>query len=230
MELKYPRISSGIKFIYASWWCSLLSVVAGIISTMLAWSAMRSNMDVWIAMGLETVLYGLQVVGFCRAAKEDKRYKRVYYMLVAELIIAAVVLVVTIMQYYLLFIICGIVGGLVCAVLEPLRLYLFVKYTEDLVQQNGDAGVNGYTRVIRNCYIICYGGVFAGGFVTGMESLFWLGMILVIAAVFSALALYIFYGIFLCKTNDFFKKLEKTERNTSWEEFNSQQLERLFFK
>ena len=46
----------------------------------------------------------------------------------------------------------GIIGGLTCMVLEPLRLCLFVKYTEELVRENGDAGVDGYYKTIRNCF------------------------------------------------------------------------------
>ena len=156
-------------------------------------------------------MYGLQIVGLYKAGKDKKQYKKVFFMLLAELLIAAAVILATVMQSYVLILLIGVIGGLACAVLEPLRLCLFVKYTEELVRENGDAGVDGYYKTIRNCFFISYGGVIIGSIIMGMEVIIWLGVLLIVVAMFSALASFIFYGIFLHNTNGFFKTLEKTE-------------------
>ena len=96
-------------------------------------------------------------------------------------------------------------------VLEPLRLCLFVKYTEELVRENGDAGVDGYYKTIRNCFFVAYGGILIGSFITAMEVLTWLGVLLIVASMFSVIAMFVFYGIFLRNTNRFFKTLRVTE-------------------
>lgn len=220
MELKYPKLSSGIKLMYASWWCSLLGVVLGLVSGLIALVVTESLLIALAASGLELVMYVLQVIGLHKAGKDDKRYKKPFYMLVTELAFTVILLAVLWVESFVLLILLGIIGGLTCAILEPLRLYLFVKYTEDLVQQNGDAGVSGYTKTIRTCFIICYGGILIGSFITGMEILTWLGILLIAIAFFSALALFIFYGVFLHNTNAFFKTLEKPAETTPWDEFN----------
>lgn len=215
MELKYPKISSGIKLMYAAWWCALIGAIVGFVTGIVAAFAgtgvallVASVLELAAAV-VELVVYVLQLAGLYKAAKDDGRYKKVFYMLLAELLIAAAVIVAALIQSYVLIFLVGIVGGLTCMVLEPLRLCLFVKYTEELVQENGDAGVKGYYKAIRNCIFVAYGGVIAGSIIAALEVLTWMGVVLIIVAMFSALAIVIFYGIFLHNTNKFFKALEK---------------------
>ena len=213
MELKYPKISIGIKLMYISWWCTVLGVVVGFVGGFTAiFAGMGLIVLLELAAGIfELLTYGLQLVGLYKAGKDEERYKKPFFMLVAELIIAVAAIVAIVAKSYVLLLVIGFVGGLTCAVLEPLRLCLFVKYTEELVRENGDAGVDGYYKIIRNCFFITYGGMIIGSIITAMEILSWLGILLIIVAMFSVLACYIFYGIFLHKTNKFFKTLETTE-------------------
>lgn len=211
MDLKYPRISKGIKLMYAGWWCTVLGAVAGLVG---GFASIFAGLGLIVflelaAGGLELLMYGLQLVGLYKAGKDEERYKKVFYMLLAELLIAVAAIVAVLTKSYVLIFVVGFAGGLTCAVLEPLRLCLFVKYTEELVRENGDAGVNGYYKTIRNCFFIAYGGTIIGSIITAMEFLSWLGILLIIIAMFSFVASYIFYGIFLHKTNKFFKTLEK---------------------
>ena len=213
MELKYPKISSGIKLVYAGWWCTLLGVVASLVGGFAAiFAGVGFVILVELAAGvLELLVYGLQVAGLYKAGKDEARYKKLFYMLVTELLIAAAVIVATLLQSYGLIALIGIIGGLTCMVLEPLRLCLFVKYTEELVRENGDAGVDGYYKTIRNCFFVAYGGILIGSFITAMEVLTWLGVLLIVASMFSVIAMFVFYGIFLRNTNRFFKTLRVTE-------------------
>lgn len=213
MELKYPKISSGIKLMYVSWWCTLLGVVASLVGGFAAiFAGVGFVILVELAAGvLELLVYGLQVAGLYKAGKDEVRYKKLFYMLVTELLIAAAVIVATLLQSYVLIALIGIIGGLTCMVLEPLRLCLFVKYTEELVRENGDAGVDGYYKTIRNCFFVAYGGILIGSFITAMEVLTWLGVLLIVASMFSMIAMFVFYGIFLRNTNRFFKTLRVTE-------------------
>ena len=213
MELKYPKISSGIKLMYVSWWCTLLGVVASLVGGFAAiFAGVGFVILVELAAGvLELLVYGLQVAGLYKAGKDEARYKKLFYMLVTELLIAAAVIVATLLQSYVLIALIGIIGGLTCMVLEPLRLCLFVKYTEELVRENGDAGVDGYYKTIRNCFFVAYGGILIGSFITAMEVLTWLGVLLIVASMFSMIAMFVFYGIFLRNTNRFFKTLRVTE-------------------
>lgn len=213
MELKYPKISSGIKLMYAGWWCTLLGVVASLVGGFVAiFAGVGFVIFVELAAGiLELLVYGLQVAGLYKAGKDDTRYKKVFYMLVTELLIAAAVIVAILLQSYVLIALIGIIGGLTCMVLEPLRLCLFVKYTEELVRENGDAGVDGYYKTIRNCFFVAYGGILIGSFITAMEVLTWLGVLLIVVSMFSVIAMFVFYGIFLRNTNRFFKTLRVTE-------------------
>lgn len=213
MELKYPKLSSGIKLMYASWWCILLGVVVGLVGGFASiFAGVGLIIFLELAAGiLELLTYGLQVVGLYKAGKDEERYKKVFYMLLTELLIAVAAIVVIFTKSYVLIFLVGFVGGLTCAVLEPLRLCLFVKYTEELVRENGNAEVDGYYKIIRNCFFISYGGVIIGSIITALEALTWFGVLLIVAAMFSVIAGYIFYGIFLHKTNKFFKTLEKTE-------------------
>ena len=217
MELKYPKISSGIRLMYVAWWCALIGAVAGFfIAIVAAFAGTDAALLVAgvmeLAAGvLELGVYGLQLVGLYKAGKDVKRYKKVFFMLVTELVIAVAVIVAIVAQSYVLILLTSFVGGLACAVLEPLRLCLFVKYTEELVQENGDAGVKGYYKAIRNCFFAALGGVIIGSIIVAMEVLSWLGFVLIVVAMFCALATVIFYGIFLHNTNKFFKTLEKTE-------------------
>ncbi|MBP3578940.1 MAG: hypothetical protein J6K15_12590 [Lachnospiraceae bacterium] len=213
MELKYPKISSGIKLIYVSWWCTLLGVVASLVEGFAAIFAGGGFVIlVELAAGvLELLVYGLQVAGLYKAGKDEERYKKLFYMLVTELLIAATVIVAILLQSYMLIALIGIIGGLTCMVLESLRLCLFVKYTEELVQENGDAGVDGYYKTIRNCFFVAYGGILIGSFITAMEVLTWLGVLLIVVSMLSVIAMFIFYGIFLRNTNRFFKTLRVTE-------------------
>ena len=213
MELKYPKISSGIKLVYAGWWCTLLGVVASLVGGFAAiFAGVGFVILVELAAGvLELLVYGLQVAGLYKAGKDDERYKKVFYMLVTELLIAVAVILATLLQSYVLIALIGIIGGLTCMVLEPLRLCLFVKYTEELVRENGDAGVDGYYKTIRNCFFVAYGGILIGSFITAMEVLTWLGVLLIVVSMFSVIAMFVFYGIFLRNTNRFFKTLRVTE-------------------
>ena len=213
MELKYPKISSGIKLVYAGWWCTLLGVVASLVGGFAAiFAGVGFVILVELAAGvLELLVYGLQVAGLYKAGKDEARYKKVFYMLVTELLIAVAVIVATLLQSYVLIALIGIIGGLTCMVLEPLRLCLFVKYTEELVRENGDAGVDGYYKTIRNCFFVAYGGILIGSFITAMEVLTWLGVLLIVVSMFSVIAMFVFYGIFLRNTNRFFKTLRVTE-------------------
>ena len=214
MELKYPKISIGIKLMYASWWCALLGVVAGLVGGVAVATFAEAGIVILLELAagiLELLMYGLQIVGLYKAGKDKKQYKKVFFMLLAELLIAAAVILATVMQSYVLILLIGVIGGLACAVLEPLRLCLFVKYTEELVRENGDAGVDGYYKTIRNCFFISYGGVIIGSIIMGMEIIIWLGLLLIVVALFSALALFIFYGIFLHNTSKFFKILKETD-------------------
>lgn len=213
MELKYPKISSGIKLMYVSWWCTLLGVVASLVGGFAAiFAGVGFVILVELAAGvLELLVYGLQVAGLYKAGKDEARYKKLFYMLVTELLIAAAVIVATLLQSYVLIALIGIIGGLTCMVLESLRLCLFVKYTEELVRENGDAGVDGYYKTIRNCFFVAYGGILIGSFITAMEVLTWLGVLLIVASMFSMIAMFVFYGIFLRNTNRFFKTLRVTE-------------------
>ncbi len=213
MELKYPKISSGIKLVYVSWWCTLLGVVASLVGGFAAiFAGVGFVILVELAAGvLELLVYGLQVAGLYKAGKDEARYKKLFYMLVTELLIAVAVIVATLLQSYVLIALIGIIGGLTCMVLEPLRLCLFVKYTEELVRENGDAGVDGYYKTIRNCFFVAYGGILIGSFITAMEVLTWLGVLIIVASMFSVIAMFIFYGIFLRNTNRFFKTLRVTE-------------------
>ena len=213
MELKYPKISSGIKLMYAGWWCTLLGAVAGFVGGLAAiFAGAGFAILVELAAGiLELLVYGLQVAGLYKAGKDEARYKKLFYMLVTELLIAVAVIVATLLQSYVLIALIGIIGGLTCMVLEPLRLCLFVKYTEELVRENGDAGVDGYYKTIRNCFFVAYGGILIGSFITAMEVLTWLGVLLIVASMFSVIAMFVFYGIFLRNTNKFFKTLKITE-------------------
>jgi len=215
MELKYPKLSSGIKLMYAGWWCILLGIVASLVG---GFTAIFAGMGLVILLELaagisELLTYGLQLVGLYKAGKDEERYKKPFFMLVAELIIAVAAIVAIVAKSYVLLLVIGFVGGLTCAVLEPLRLCLFVKYTEELVRENGDAGVDGYYKIIRNCFFVTYGGIIIGSIITAMEFLSWLGILLIIASMFSVIIGYVFYGIFLHRTNKFFKTLEPTERN-----------------
>lgn len=220
MELKYPEISSGIKLVYVSWWCTLLGVVASLVGGFVAiFAGVGFVIFVELAAGiLELLVYGLQVAGLYKAGKDDTRYKKVFYMLVTELLIAAAVIVAILLQSYVLIALIGIIGGLTCMVLEPLRLCLFVKYTEELVRENGDAGVDGYYKIIRNCFFVAYGGILIGSFITAMEVLTWLGVLLIVASMFSVIAMFVFYGIFLRNTNRFFKTLRVTEVENIYDE------------
>lgn len=213
MELKYPKLSSGIKLMYASWWCTLLGIVVGLAGNFTAiFAGLGLIIFLELAAGiLELFTYGLQFVGLYKAGKDEERYKTIFYMLLTELLIAVALIVAMFTQSYVLIFFIGVVGGLTCMVLEPLRLCLFVKYTEELVRENGDAGVDGYYKIIRNCFFITYGGIIVGSIITAMEFLSWLGILLIIASMFSIIAGYIFYGIFLYKTNKFFKTLKETE-------------------
>ena len=198
MELKYPKISIGIKLMYISWWCTVLGVVAGFVGGFTAiFAGMGLIILLELAAGiLELLTYGLQLVGLCKAGKEEERYKKPFYMLLAELLIAVAVIVAIVAKSYVLIFVVGFAGGLACAVLEPLRLCLFVKYTEELVRENGDAGVDGYYKIIRNCFFITYGGMIIGSIITAMEILSWLGILLIIVAMLSILVVYIFYFCF----------------------------------
>ena len=213
MELKYPKLSVGIKLMYISWWCALIGAVVGFVGGIAsAFAGAGLAVVVELAAGvLELLLYGLQLAGLYKAGKDEERYKKVYYMLLTELLIAVVLIAVMFTQSYVLIFGVGVIGGLVCLVLEPLRLCLFVKYTEELVRENGDAGVDGYYKAIRNCLFISYGGVVIGSIITALEVIQWLGVLLIVVAMLSALACCIFYGIFLHNTNKFFKTLEKAE-------------------
>lgn len=213
MELKYPKISSGIKLVYVSWWCTLLGVVASLVEGFAAiFAGVGFVILVELAAGvLELLVYGLQVAGLYKAGKDEARYKKLFYMLVTELLIAAAVIVAILLQSYMLIALIGIIGGLTCMVLESLRLCLFVKYTEELVRENGDAGVDGYYKTIRNCFFVAYGGILIGSFITAMEVLTWLGVLLIVVSMFSVIAMFVFYGIFLRNTNRFFKTLRVTE-------------------
>ena len=217
MELKYPKLSVGIKLMYASWWCALIGAVAGFVGGIASAFAgigvallAAVVLEFTVAI-LELVVYGLQVAGLHKAAKDAGQYKTVFHMLVTELVISAVLIVVLLIQSYMLLIVVGVVGGLICAVLEPLRMCLFVKYTEELVQENGDAGVKGYYKAIRNCFFIALGGILVGSVIDALEVASWIGFLLIVVAMFSALACWILYGVFLHNTNKFFKTLEKTE-------------------
>jgi len=219
MELKYPKLSSGIKLVYASWWCMLLGAIVGLVGGIATLSA-EAVVIVFVelaALVLELLVYGLQVPGLYKAGKDDARYKKLFFMLIAELLIAVAVFAAVLSLSYELIFWVGVIGGLACAVLEPLRYGLFVKYTEELVRENGDAGVAGYYKAIRNCFFICYGGIIIGSIITAMEFLGWLGVLLIIVAFFSGLAVFILYGIFLRNTNRFFKDLKQTEQDTSEE-------------
>ena len=218
MELKYPRLSVGIKLMYVSWWCALIGAVVGFVGGMAsAFAGVASGSLLVVSvlelavMLVEFLVYGLQLAGLYKAAKDAKQYKKVFFMLVAELLIAVAAFAAVLSLNYVLMFGVGIIGGLICAVLEPLRLCLFVKYTEELVQENGDAGVKGYYKAIRNCIFVSLGGVIIGSIIAAAESLFWLGLVLIVVAMFSALAVLILYGIFLHNTNKFFKTLEKTD-------------------
>lgn len=214
MELEYPKISTGIKLMYAGWWCTVLGIVIGLVGGFAAiFAGMGLIILLELAAGiLEFLMYGLQLVGLYKAGKEEERYKKVFYMLLAELLIAAAAIMAILTKSYVLIFVVGFFGGLACVVLEPLRLCLFVKYTEELVRENGDDRVDGYYKIIRNCFFIAYGGMIIGSIITAMEMLSWLGILLIIVAMFSVIASYIFYGIFLHKTNSFFKTLEKTRQ------------------
>ncbi len=213
MELKYPKLCSGIKLMYASWWCILLGIVAGFVG---GFAAIFAGLGLIILLELaagifELLTYGLQFGGLYKAGKDDERYKKPFYMLLIELLIAVALIVAMFTQSYVLIFFIGVVGGLTCMVLEPLRLCLFLKYTEELVRENGDAGVDGYYKIIRNCFLAAYGGVILGSIIMALEILMWLGILLIAMAMFSAIGSYIFYGIFLHRTNKFFKTLEKQE-------------------
>ena len=223
MELMYPKLSSGLKKMYASWWLALLGGIVGIIISIIS-AVTLTGESLFATMAtsvVEIVVYALQVAGLYQAGKEENRYKKVFFMLVTELIIAVVLLVAVFTEAFLLIALVGVIGGLACAVLEPLRLCLFVKITEELVQQNGDAGVAGYYKAIRNCFFFCYGGILIGGIITGLEVVEWLGVLLVVAAVLCSLAVCFLYVFFLHNANKFFKTLEKPKNAEQWEESNS---------
>ena len=129
MELKYPKISIGIKLMYISWWCTVLGVVVGFVGGFTAiFAGMGLIILLELAAGiLELLTYGLQLVGLYKAGKDEERYKKPFYMLLAELLIAVAAIAAIVTKSYVLIFVVGFAGGLACAVLEPLRLCLFVK-------------------------------------------------------------------------------------------------------
>ena len=78
MELKYPKVSSGLKLMYASWWLALLSGIASfIVGIISAVTFTEEGVFVTLLSAVaEMVVYALQVAGLYQAGKEEKRYKK----------------------------------------------------------------------------------------------------------------------------------------------------------
>ncbi len=225
MELKYPKLSSGIKAIYVSWWFSFIGGVFGIACVFLTIFFFHALIGILLAtvigVVVEVVAYVLQIIGLYKASRDEDRYKKVFYMLLTELAFSVGMCIALIIKSNILFMVIGILGGLTCLVLEPLRLCLFVKYTEALVLENGDSRVKGYYKLLRNGMILLYAIAILAGIIMSIN-LLRLGALAEIATMLCTLAVFVLYAVFLHKTNKFFKTVEKPKPEESFLEFSAE--------
>ena len=205
MEWKYPKIRSGMKLVYASWWLEFLT---GILETIFNFALAQGNGGLFgtiLTLVFGMVVYVLLIAGLYQAKKEEQGYKKVLYLLLAELIVAVVTVSLDVENMMILF----IVLTLLTALLETLRICLFVKVTEKLVDREGDAGVAGYYKVIKVCYIVIYLGTTLttlGIFVPFLEKI---ANVLIIPVMLCSLAAGVWYVLFLHNVTKFFHSYKK---------------------
>lgn len=215
MELKYPKISSGLKMMYASWWVKFIGgLLEAALSLMTAVTGMGVLLSFLISLVIDGIVYVLLIGGIYKAGKEEQRYKKVLLLYIAA-IAAGLLILVPVVQTNL---VCAMVLAILVMLLEGVRICLFVKITEELVKKEGDAGVAGYYKVMVGCYI----GV---GIATICETLSAVvpaldaieGVMAIILMICGAIA-GILYILFLYNTNKFFKTLEKPKPANPWED------------
>jgi len=216
MELKYPKLCSGLKMMCASWWISIAgSMLGGMLSAVIAliivlYESMIAVIAAFVVLfAIEIAIYGLQVAGLYKASKDDSRYKKLFYMLVTELGASGMICVSLLAKSRVLLIVTVLIGALICIVFELLRFFLFVKYTETLALANANKGIKGFYKAMCIISLACFITLIMACILMATESMIWLGGFFMFLAMIYELAVFVLYIIFLHKAINIFKKLEK---------------------
>lgn len=230
MELKYPKIASGLKLIYMSWWVGFLGgIVEIILGIVLAFFLLPGIYLMLVLVGsslFELVIMGMYMVGIYRAGKEERRYNKVLILKIAEIAIGLLSILFVVCGIDILLVLLALPICLFVLIAEPLQLCWLIKFTEELIDQEGDAGVSGYYRFIRGCIVVTYGVFFVHLFFFGYAGL--PGILCTILILVIYLVVTVLYVIFLHNATRFLNRLEKFKSDDSWEKFNSVQLNKLY--
>lgn len=221
MELKYPKISSGLKMIYASWWVEFLGGLLGAALTFMAFvtgmGGLLGSLGSLITLAIDVVFYVLLIGGLYKASKEEKKYKKVLFLFIATFAFSMLMLV-PIVETNLVW---TMVLTILVMLLESVRICWFVKITEELVDKEGDAGVAGYYKVMVGCYIGVGTATICETLAAVVPALDVIEGLMAIVMMICGVVAGILYILFLHNTNKFFKTLEKPKSADPWEEFSS---------
>lgn len=209
MGLKYPKLKTGLNLVYISIWLG----IAGKVFTK-AFAYAEEVLEVafisaWIEIVMALIASGLMIVGIHIASKDEKKYRIVLYIAIAELV-GAFVYVISINSESFVIIVCI---GVVSMLISLVRLWLVCRVTSKILKGEGADTIAKKGNWIGICYSIVYGYSILILLLTLVKEVgslgIWSALIMIVANVVG----WILYIMFFHQATEFFARLEKDESN-----------------
>lgn len=207
MNLKYPKIKTGLNFVYISIW---LGVAGKLFTKAFAYAEAVleiSFISEWMELIMALIASVVMIVGVYIASKDEKRYRIVFLVALAELAMSFVYGMSSASTRLVVIVIAGVISMLAAL----LRYWLICRVTVNILQKEGNENIAKKGTGAGICYAVLYGCNVLVLILSLLDKGEILGTWLVFPASVASVAGWILYVIFLHQTTDFFEKLSEDE-------------------
>lgn len=207
MNLKYPKLKTGLNLVYISIW---LGIAGKMLAKAFAYAEEILEVSLisgWVEGIMALIASVVVITGIYIASKEEKRYRIVFFIAIAELVVSFVYGMSAALESLVIVVCFGVISMLIALA----RFWLICSITAKVLKEEGAETIAKKGNWIGICYSIVYGYSILILLLTLVNAVGILGTWSMLIMVAASVAGWILYVVFLHQATEFFEKLEKDE-------------------
>ena len=215
MNLKYPKLKSGLNLVYASVWVGLAGKM---FSKAFVYAESILGMPLfgeWAEIIAAFVASIMLIIGMYKASKEVNNYRKVFAVAATELVLSFVYVLSSAFESLLLIVCTGVIYMAVALA----RMWLLCETTANVLKEEGEEKLAQRSKWIGICYSIVYGYTILTLLLTLVDAA---GMMVVVTLLvpIATIAGWILYITYLHRATEFFEELKVEEQEVPEESAN----------